>query len=272
MNKTLSILLVGASGRMGQEILLAVERIRHAPLSAKICGGIVSSGSKLLGKSIPGIESPLQSDWDPSFASADVIVDYSSDAGATVGLRIANEHRLPMLMASTGLRDETYVLAQELSEKVPVIVSANTSLVVTAMCRLVREAAGMLEEGFDVELMEVHHRMKKDAPSGTALLLLSEVAKAQGTSLSEVLEAGRLGHQALRSPGSIGAASLRGGDVAGEHTVYFFGDGERLEITQRATTRRVFADGALRAARWLREQAKIGPGMFCMEDVLLRQR
>ena len=268
MDKPLQVLLLGASGRMGREIVLSSERSFGGKHPVQIAGGVVSAGSPLVGKSIPGIRLPLQTGWDPAFGEIDVIVDFSSEKGALLGLEVAEAKKIPMLLASTGLSESTLARAKAVSQSVPILLSANTSLVVTVMCKLLREAATMLREGFDVELMEIHHRHKKDAPSGTALLLLEEVAKAQGKSLSEVLEAGRHGHDATRTPESLGAGSLRGGDVAGEHTVYFFGEGERLEITQRASSRRVFADGALRGALWLSEQKSRGPGLFSMEDVL----
>ncbi len=268
-NTALSILLVGASGRMGEEVCQAAIRSESGRRSVRIVGGLVGDGSPSLGKSVSGIMHPLQSTWISGFAAAEVIIDFSSELGTKQALQIAKAQSLPILVATTGLSQENRDLVKEVAKSVPVLLSANTSIVVTAMLKLVREATKLLGDGFDVEVTELHHNRKKDAPSGTALMLLEEVAAVRGEDSESIIEAGRFGREAVRREGTLGVQSIRGGDAAGEHTIFFLGQGERLEITQRATNRRVFADGALRAAFWLKEQQiRQKVGLFGMEQVL----
>ena len=263
----INLLLVGATGRMGQEICRAVQ-VPDRSRQFRIAGGIVASGSPDIGSKLPHGDGEIAAGWLPEFEGTDVIVDYSSDAGARLAARLAAEKKIPVLIASTGLTPETLAFVKAAAEVVPVVLTANTSIVVTALRILARSAAQLLGPDFDVEMVELHHRGKVDAPSGTALMILEEVAKAQGKDFVDVLDCGRHGRDALRKSGSLGAQALRGGDSAGEHTLYFLGDGERLELVQRATKRSVFADGALRASRWLHERGQRGAGLFTMEDVL----
>lgn len=264
------ILLVGASGRMGREVVASVQRKVQAGEKIAVVGGLVDEQDGELGKSLAGIAGALRSEWSAEFASANVIVDFSGPGGTKKAIAVAEERKIPLLICTTGLSEEIRTRARKVSEVVPIIIANNTSVGVNALYELVFEATQMLGPEFDVEISETHHKMKKDAPGGTALALGEQVAKARGEKLRDILVEGRAGAEALRRKGELGISAVRGGDVVGEHTVFFFGGGERIEITHRATNRAIFADGALRAARWLVEALKSGkkPGMFSMKDVI----
>jgi 4-hydroxy-tetrahydrodipicolinate reductase len=252
---------------MGKEVALAVSRNNQQAKSASIVGGIVSANEPCCGKHSSEMDCLLSHKWEESFSAANVIIDFSSAEGAKLALEIATKQGIPALICSTGIGPEMDALFEEASKKVRIIRTSNTSVGVTAALKLVKEAARLLGEGFDVEISEIHHKQKKDAPSGTALSLAESVASALPGKLSDRLITARTGKEALRNPGEIGVSALRGGDVPGEHTVFFFGMGERIEITHRALNRSIWADGALRAASWLTESSK-SPGIYSMFDVL----
>lgn len=276
----IDIVVFGASGRMGREIAAIAQRDRHR--SVRVIGGVVSKRSDLAGTSIPGIELPLTTDWTDQFNTADAIVDFSSEEGTRIALGICKSHKIPALIGTTGLSksmDEAFAAAAEV---VPIVRASNTSIGVTVLMQLASKAAAMLGDDFDVELVEFHHRMKKDAPSGTALTLANEVARAKssrensagahggaGTAQNTKLLFGRSGGAAPRSRDELCVHAVRGGDVIGDHTLYFLGNNERLELTHRATSRSVFAEGALRAAAWLVQAEERGRrGVFSMLDVV----
>jgi 4-hydroxy-tetrahydrodipicolinate reductase len=172
---------------------------------------------------------------------------------------------VPLLVGTTGFDLEARRQLEAAAAAIPVLVAANTSLAVTVLMRLVELAAVSLGERYDAEISEAHHRLKRDAPSGTALALGEALARARGAALADLADFDRHGLERPRKPGSIGFSVVRAGDIVGEHTVTFAAAGERLELTHRATDRTVFARGALEAARWL-----IGrpPGWYAMRDVL----
>lgn len=262
------IVLFGATGRMGKEVIAAVERTSSPSCRYTVIGGVSIEGDAALGKIVSGVRSPLTSDWVPEYEESDVIIDFSSPAGTQKALRAASVAKRPLLVCTTGLSSSLDRDFARVAEVAPVIRTRNTSVGVNTMLKLVAQAAQMLGSGFDVELTEIHHRWKKDSPSGTAISLLESVAEAKGVSLDDVLTSGRSGMSEGRGDFEIGAQAVRGGDVAGDHTVYFLGQGERLEITHRVTARAILADGALRAAKWLAECRH--PGMYSMLDVLCR--
>lgn len=239
-----SIGILGSEGRMGRAIaaLLGQEK------AAQCAGG---SGR----------------DDDPAklAADCDVLVDFSAPGALEAHLQAARTAGIPILIGTTGLGEAHQAMIDEAAGEIAVLHAANTSLGVNLLAHLVREAAARLGEEWDIEIAEMHHRHKVDAPSGTALLLGEAAAGARGTSLGETAEEGRAGLNCERTAGAIGFASLRGGSVAGEHTVIFAGEGERLELTHRAETREIFARGAIRAAVWL---AGREPGRYAMGDVL----
>jgi 4-hydroxy-tetrahydrodipicolinate reductase len=195
----------------------------------------------------------------------DVYVDFSVPEAVEEHLKAALGAGKPILIGTTGLTADHHRLIEEAATRVAVIWAPNTSLGVNLLAHLVGEAARRLGEDWDVEIFEMHHRMKADAPSGTALLFGCAAAQARGRDLEAVADRGRDGIIGAREPGRIGFASLRGGTVAGEHQVIFAGDGERLELGHRAESRAIFARGAVEAARWL---AGRPAGLYTMADVL----
>ncbi len=265
-----NVVVIGITGRMGAELRAAVPRFAEQGVAIEIVGGIAAASDPLCGSELSGVRFPVSSSWKEEFSIADVIIDFSSLEGAQLACEAAQSSKLPLLECSTGLDRETEERIHATSEVVPVLRTNNTSLGVTVMGRLVEEAARLLDARYEVELVELHHKFKRDSPSGTAFQLLEGVARSRGVELDSVLTRGRSGTELSRASGEIGAQAVRGGDVAGEHTVYFFGDGERIELTHRATKRSVFADGALTAAVWLHKHASSGgaSGMYSMIDVL----
>ncbi|MBV9127223.1 MAG: 4-hydroxy-tetrahydrodipicolinate reductase [Verrucomicrobia bacterium] len=249
MSSALSIALLGASGRMGQAIRACVAR---EPAAWNIVAEIGRG------------DDPA----DAAAANTDaVFIDFSLPDATPAVLRAARALRRPLVLGTTGHDAAARSEIAETAETVPIVFAANFSVGVNTLFWLTRKAAEILGADFDLEVVEVHHRLKKDAPSGTARRLAEILAAARGLSVENDLRHGRAGLVGQRPPGEIGIHAVRGGDVVGEHTVFFAGLGERLELTHRATNRETFAAGALRAARWLRAPDR-APGLYDMEDVL----
>lgn len=198
-------------------------------------------------------------------ARADILIDFSSPAALEGNLDAAIAANVPIVIGTTGLEERHHWLIDSASEKIPVLQTGNTSLGVTLLAHLVREAASRLGEDWDIEIVETHHRMKVDAPSGTALLLGEAAAQGRDVTLAESAVRGRDGITGKREAGTIGFAALRGGSVAGDHTVHFLADNERLSFSHMAENRGIFAKGAVRAAQWLVGKA---PGRYTMPEVL----
>lgn len=196
---------------------------------------------------------------------SDVLVDFSSPAAIEANLDAAIMAGVPIVIGTTGLEERHHWLCDHAAQSIAVLQTGNTSLGVNMLAYLVREAAARLGEDWDIELVETHHRMKVDAPSGTALLLGEAAAAGRGIALAPNSERGRDGITGARRPGAIGFAALRGGSVAGDHTVHFLGTDERIALSHVAESRSIFARGALRAAQWL-----IGKpaGRYAMASVL----
>ena len=200
------------------------------------------------------------SDGDP-----DVYVDFSAPSALDKHLQIALDAGKPIVIGTTGLGPDHQRLIDEAASKIPVLQAANTSLGVNLLAFLVRETAARLGIDWDIEIVEMHHRHKADAPSGTALLLGQAAAEARGADLDSISDRGRDGITGARTPGYIGFAALRGGSVAGDHQVIFATEGERIELGHRAESRAIFARGAIEAALWLKDKP---PGRYAMPDVL----
>ena len=260
----MKVALFGATGRMGQSIIRAIAESTDYVLT----GAGVSESSALLGEDaggVAGLSAPLgiATTARPRdvVAQADCVLDFSS-AGAVLEHALeAMSQQVPILIGTTGLTPETQTELARIAAAVAVLVAPNTSLGINLLARLVEQAAAALPRDYDIEIIEAHHRYKVDAPSGTALYLGAAAAQGRGTAPMEP-QADRSG---ARPAGSIGYASVRGGDIVGEHTVIYAGPGERLELVHRAHDRMTFAHGALRAAAWLRGR---GPGRYGMADVL----
>lgn len=239
-----SIGIYGSLGRMGQ--VIAAEM---GTMGARLAGGADSR------------DDPL-----PLAHAADVLVDFSTPAALAPHLAAARAARTPIVIGTTGLSAEHHAAIDAAAAEIAVIQTGNTSLGVTLLAQLVKEAAARLDAtDWDIEIAEMHHRHKVDAPSGTALLLGSAAADGRGVTLAEAGVQDRAGVTGARSEGTIGFASLRGGSVIGDHSVVFAGEGERIELVHRADGRAIFARGAIRAALWLRTQP---PGRYAMAEVL----
>ncbi len=260
------LLLAGATGRMGG----AIVRLLGEFPDLSLCGALASTASTSLGRDAGewagsatcGVR--ITSDLPSALSAAQVAVDFSNAAASPGILRACVQARVPLLIGTTGLPATLEAALTAASQVIPVLVAANTSLGVNLLLDLVRRAAHVLPAGFDIEILDVHHRDKLDAPSGTALALGRAAAEARGGDADPGASAARMSARAARSPGQIGYASVRGGDVVGDHEVLFLGDGERLVLRHSATDRNVFARGALCAARWL---AKAPPGRYAMSDI-----
>jgi 4-hydroxy-tetrahydrodipicolinate reductase len=263
---TIKLALNGATGRMGREIIAALRDDPRFELVAAIgreagpdagrdIGAVAGGGS--LGVS-------LASDVSAAVQSADVLIDFSNPAGFAAALAACREANCAFVSGTTGLSEADQAAIEAAARAIAVMHAPNMSLGMAVLNRLAGEAARLLGEDFDVEILELHHRHKKDAPSGSALHLGEIVAGARGTTLAASAAYGRHGN-VPRAAGTIGFASLRAGDAAGEHTVLFGGDGERVELIHRATTRRIFARGALRAAAWIADRPV---GRYRFQDLL----
>ena len=195
----------------------------------------------------------------------DVVIDFSSH-NATPGIAsLCAEHKKALVIGTTGHSDEGRSRIQDFKSQIPIVLSSNFSTGVNTLFWLTQKAAELLGSGYDLEIVEVHHRLKRDAPSGTAQTLAEILAEARKQMLDKVARHGRVGLVGERPGTEIGIHSVRGGDVVGDHTVIFAGPGERLELTHKASSRDTFADGALRAAQWAVKQR---PGLYDMRDVL----
>ena len=235
--------IYGSHGRMGQAI-----QAELAGLGARHAGG-----------------ADARDDPTPLARAADVLVDFSAVPALGSHLAAAQEAGTPIVIGTTGLDAEHHAMIDAAAARIAVLQTGNTSLGVTLLAQLVREAARRLDADWDIEIVEMHHRHKVDAPSGTALLLGSAAADGRGATLADAAVYDRAGVTGARSEGTIGFASLRGGSVVGDHSVVFAGEGERIELVHRADSRAIFARGAVRAALWLRDRP---PGRYTMAQVL----
>jgi 4-hydroxy-tetrahydrodipicolinate reductase len=260
---TTKVGVLGACGRMGQAIIAALSHREAATLSAAGEHG----GHPQLGQMIGMVR--LTSDIDAVMQSCDVVIDFTTPAALRPHLDSARSHKTPFVVGTTGLDPHHFDAMTSASRQIPILYSANMSVGVNVLALLVEQAAAQLANDWDIEIFEMHHRHKVDAPSGTALLLGRAAAQGRGVHLADVEERGRDGITGARKPGNIGFASLRGGSVAGDHSVIFATDEERIELVHRAESRDIFARGALRAGLWLASQK---PGQYDIRDMLFSPR
>ncbi len=250
----MKIAIAGAGGRMGRTLVEAVLADPELQLAA----ALDAAGSPALGQPAAG----LQITADPRvLAGADVVIDFTRPEATLAHLA----HARAMVIGTTGFSPAQKDAILQRARALPIVMAANFAVGVNALYKLAATAAAILGEGYDVEIIEAHHRHKVDAPSGTALKLGEVVAKALNRKLSDVAQHGRAGDTGERPPAQIGFHAVRGGDIVGEHTVLFAGAGERVEVTVRSQSRMTYALGALRAAKFLRGR---GPGLYDMTDVL----
>ena len=257
------IAVAGASGRMGRALIEAVMQSDDLALGAAFdvagSAGLGDDAAAFLGRS-SGVA--VGADARAALAASEVLIDFTRPEGTLAHLALCRELGVAAVIGTTGFDEAQKALLAEHAEHIAVVMAPNMSVGVNVMLKLLDVAARALADGFDVEIVESHHRHKVDAPSGTALKMGEVIAAAQGTTLASRAAHDRSGP---RAPGTIGFASLRGGDIVGDHTVLFAGAGERIEITHRATSRATYAEGSLRAARFLAGRRS---GLFAMSDVL----
>jgi 4-hydroxy-tetrahydrodipicolinate reductase len=258
--------LIGASGRMGSNIL----RLLPQYPALQLTGAIASQGSSAIGEDAGaragarGNGIRITTALAPLLSSADLVIDFSRADATAETLAACVAARVPLLIGTTGLAASIQGLLKSAATAIPLLIAPNTSLAVNLLLELVARAARALPAGYDIEVLETHHRDKRDAPSGTALSLGQAAAQARGTTLEDVAVYERHGPNSARSAGQIGFAVTRGGDVVGEHEVLFLGEGEQLALRHVASDRAVFARGALKAGQWLVTQPA---GRYEMKDI-----
>ncbi len=263
----MKIAVMGAAGRMGRELVRAVA----ATPGCQVCGGLEAPGTPMLGTDVGAVAglAPLgvaiSADADGVIGNADAILDFTSPAATANFAKLAARHGVVHVIGTTGFDEAGEAAVLDAALRTPIIKAANMSLGVNLLAALTKRVAAALGEDYDIEIVEMHHRQKVDAPSGTALMLGEAAASGRGVTLAERSVRSRDGHTGPRRSGDIGFATLRGGNVVGDHAVIFAGEGERIELSHLAADRGIFARGAVRAAQWGKGRA---PGLYSMSDVL----
>ena len=265
---SMGLVVVGAAGRMGQTLIRTI----HEMDGVHLAGAVERDGSPALGRDAGALAGlgelgvSISDDPLPVFAKADGLLDFTAPAATTLFAGYAAQARIVHVIGTTGCSEADDAKIAAASRHAPIVKSGNMSLGVNLLAVLVRQAARALDAAdFDIEVLEMHHRHKVDAPSGTALLLGEAAAEGRAVALAVSSVRSRDGHTGPRPQGAIGFASLRGGSVVGEHSVILAGAGERVVLTHHAEDRAIFARGAVKAALWAREQK---PGLYSMLDVL----
>ena len=262
----LRIAIAGASGRMGR---MLIEAVLNAP-DCELAGALDIAGNPSLGLDAGAFLGrntgvTITSDVPAGLARAQVLIDFTRPEGTMAHLRVCRELGVKMVIGTTGFQEADKAELAQAANSLAIVWAPNMSVGVNVTLRLLEMAAKALSTGYDIEVIEAHHRHKVDAPSGTALKMGEVIAQALGRDLKDCAVYAREGHTGERDPSSIGFATIRGGDIVGDHTVMFAGTGERVEITHRSGSRSNYAQGSLRAARYLAERSS---GMFDMFDVL----
>ncbi|MCF2950093.1 4-hydroxy-tetrahydrodipicolinate reductase [Paraglaciecola aquimarina] len=262
-----NIAIFGANGRMGRVLIEAIEQSNENTLT----GASVRPTSSLVGVDVgelAGIGKKglnVTADLGDNISNIDVLIDFTLPDALSANLDMCIKHNKPIVIGTTGLTQEQKQILDNASQHIPVVFAANYSVGVNLMLNLVRQAASVMADTADIEILEAHHRFKKDAPSGTAVAIGEAIASEIGRDLSSCAVYGREGDTGERDHNTIGFATVRAGDVVGEHTALFADIGERLEITHKASSRLTFAKGAVKAANWLIDKPA---GLYDMEDVL----
>ncbi|MFC0309645.1 4-hydroxy-tetrahydrodipicolinate reductase [Gallibacterium trehalosifermentans] len=264
---TLRIAVVGAGGRMGRQLIQAVSKTEGVAITA----AFERSGSSLLGSDAGelagighnGIE--ITDNLSAKLEHFDLLIDFTRPEGTLNHLALCVAHNKKMVIGTTGFDEQGKQAIQQAAEKIGIVFASNYSVGVNLVFKLLEKAAKVMGDYCDIEIIEAHHRHKVDAPSGTALSMGEHIAKAMGKDLKQHAVYAREGITGERKQDQIGFATIRAGDVVGEHTVWFADEGERVEIAHKASSRMTFANGAVRAAKWLANHDK---GLFDMTDVL----
>ncbi len=262
----LNIAIAGASGRMGRALIEAVNQAADM----RIAAALDRPGSAFLGKDAGELVGApcgvaITDDVDAALRGAHALIDFTRPDGTLHHMALCRRHKVNLVIGTTGFTPEQKQAIEDASRDIGIVFAPNMSVGVNVTLKLLELAARILNEGYDIEIVEAHHRHKVDAPSGTALRMGEVVAKALGRDLNECAVYGREGVTGERQPSTIGFATVRGGDIVGDHTVMFAGIGERVEITHKASSRATFSGGAVRAARFLADKKS---GLFDMQDVL----
>mgnify|MGYP001978725012 FL=1 len=248
-----------------------LTQVGHARDGAAIAGGCEQPGNDLVGRDMGELSGlgalgvTIGDDMAALFEASDVVIDFTAPSASVANAAMAAERGKALVIGTTGLSHDDKAALVTSAATAPIVFAANMSLGVNLLLGVTRQVAAALDDEFDIEVFEMHHRHKVDAPSGTALILAEAAAEGRGVSLDDVADRGRDGMTGARERGAIGMAALRGGDVVGEHQVIFAADGERIEIGHRATDRGIFARGAVTAALWLHGRV---PGLYGMDHVL----
>lgn len=259
--------VVGCAGRMGQMLLREIA----GTSGCAIGGGTEAPGSPNIGRDLGEVAGlgPLQMKigGDPAalFQAVDAVIDFTTPKATVTHAHLASLAKKVLVIGTTGLTAEDDAAVVAAAKSATIVRSPNMSLAVNLLTALTERVAASLGPDYDIEIFEIHHRHKVDAPSGTALALGEAAARGRNVKLADVAERGRDGHTGARKPGAIGFASSRGGSEVGDHIVMFCGEAERVELTHRATSRQIYARGAVRAALWARDRK---PGLYSMKDVL----
>jgi len=263
----LRIAITGAAGRMGKTLIEACQQTEGCGLSAAIerpgISLIGADAGELAGVGTLNVK--LVDDISTVVNDFDVLIDFTSIDSTLHNLQICKDNKKHIIIGTTGFSDEQKSFIKAAAEETAVVFAPNMSVGVNLCLKLLEMAASVLNEDYDIEVIEAHHRHKVDAPSGTALRMGEVVAETLGRDLKECAVYGREGHTGARDPQSIGFETIRAGDVVGDHTVMFATEGERVEITHKASSRMTFAKGAMRAALWLQNKEN---GLYDMQDVL----
>lgn len=261
------VAIVGVAGRMGHNLIKACELTEEIELTA----AVEWAGSPAVGRDVGEqaglnrMDITVTNDLNEVLDDFDVLVDFTRPEATLKHLEICRRERKCVVIGTTGFTPDAKDVIQRASDDIAVVLAPNMSVGVNLVLTLLQTAAQVMGNSTDIEVMEAHHRHKVDAPSGTALRMGEVVAEALGRNLDQCAVYGRKGHTGERRPDTIGFSTVRAGDIVGEHTVMFADDGERVEITHKATSRMTFANGAVRAARWLFDKPK---GLYDMQDVL----
>lgn len=261
-----NVVVTGAAGRMGTQIVRLVRATEGLALFGAVerpGGSVGQDAGALAGLGPLGV--PVVDELEKALAGAALVIDFTSHESSARHAGLCADAGVALVIGSTGFTPEAKARVAAAAKRIPVVLSPNMSVGVNVVFELVRQAARTLGDDYDVEIVEIHHKKKRDAPSGTAVRLGEIAAEALGRNPDDALAYSRHGILGERPPWQIGVQTLRGGDIVGEHTVFFCGEGERVEITHRATSREQFARGAIRAAQWLPGKP---PGLYDMADVL----
>lgn len=263
----IKVAVCGAAGRMGQRIINSIIESE----GVQFCGALERPGHPAIGQDAALLAGCGKSDvhitdsLNAVVAACDVLIDFTTPKVSLKNLEMCALHKKAIVIGSTGFTPEERTFAAELTKDIPAVLAPNMSVGVNVCFKILKDIASTLGDDFDVEIVELHHKLKKDAPSGTAVRMGEVVAEALGRDYNKVANCHREGIIGERTKEEIGMQTVRGGDIIGEHTVYFIGMGERIELSHRAMTRDMFSRGSVRAAKWVVGKT---PGLYDMQDVL----